>query len=179
MEYIGSRISYLRKPDELSIVISVFSDKKKNRLLLAWILAWTMGGLVMMGYFFTVHENQLKTMVLVWLGFWFYFEYKAWKAYTWRRHGKEIIKIGKGHLFYKRDNRGAGKIQDFQTEAIQQFEKYAGRQNDFINTLISSYWVIAGETISFRYYGKEVAFGMQLQEKDTAALMELLRTELR
>src|ERR1700692_1461663 len=115
MEYIGNRISFLRKPDELSIVISAYSDKKKNRLLLAWIAAWTVGGLIVVVYLFLVHETQLKTMLLVWLCFGFYFEYKAWKAFTWRKYGTEILKIGKGHLFYKRDNRGAGKVQDFQT----------------------------------------------------------------
>ncbi|HXC06963.1 MAG TPA: hypothetical protein VNZ86_19525 [Bacteroidia bacterium] len=178
MEYIGTRISFLRKPDELSIVISAYADKGKSSLLLAWILAWTLGGIAMAVYLFQVHETQLKTMILVWMGFWLYFEYKAWKAYTWRRFGKEIIKIGKGHLFYKRDNRGAGKIQNFETESVQQLGRYAGGKNDLVSSFVSSYWVIAGETLSFNYFGKETAVGLELDEKDANALLHLLRAAL-
>ncbi|MFI5149521.1 MAG: hypothetical protein ACHQRM_07280 [Bacteroidia bacterium] len=178
MEYIGNRISFLRKPDELSIVISAYSDKRKNLLLLAWILAWTLGGIVMTVYLFRVHDSQLKTMILVWMGFWLYFEYKAWKAYTWRKYGKEIVKIGKGYLFYKRDNRGAGKLRNFETASVESAGRYTAGENDLVRNFISSYWVIGGETISFRYFGKEVAFGMQLEEKDANALLQLIRTEL-
>jgi hypothetical protein len=178
MEYIGERISYVRKEDELSIVISSFSEKNKNRLLLAWFAAWTIGGLAMFIYLFRVPSGQLKTMILVWLGFWFYFEFKVWKAYTWRKSGKEVLKIGKNKLFYKRDNRGAGKVQTFSAEFISELGKYQGRQGDVISHLMSSYWVISGETLSFRYYGKEILFAMQLGEKETAALLKLIREEL-
>jgi pimeloyl-ACP methyl ester carboxylesterase len=179
MEYIGKRISYVRKEDELSIVISAYSDKKKNAGMLAWFIAWSLGGLAMFIYLFRAPDSQLRMMILVWLGFWLYFEFKVWKAYTWRRFGKEVIKIGKGHLFYKRDNRGQGKIQTFQTEFIQDLGKYQGRQSDIVSNFMNSYWVVAGETISFKYYGKEILMAMQLEEKELAKLLELIRGEVK
>jgi hypothetical protein len=178
MEYIGKRITYVQKEDELSIVVSSFSDKKKNILLLTWTIAWTLGGIAMLVYLFYVPAGQMKTMLLVWLGFWVYFEYKVWKAYTWRKFGKEIIKIGKGHFFYKQDNRGAGKIHDYQTESIQDLGKYSKSQGEIVNHFMSSYWVVGGETLSFRYYGKEILFGRELEEKDAKVLLKLLQEKV-
>jgi hypothetical protein len=179
MEYLGKRISYVRKADELSIVISAYSVKSKNNILLAWFIAWTLGGLIVLVSLFRTPAGDAKTMLLVWLGFWLYFEYKAWKAYTWRRFGKEVIKIGKSTLFYKRDNRGAGKVQQFQTEFIQNLEKHKGRPDAAITHFLSSYWVIAGETISFKYYGKEVLLGMQLDDKEAGGLLKLIAKEIK
>jgi hypothetical protein len=179
MEYIGNRISFVRKEEELSIVISAYSDAKKNTLLLSWFIAWTLGGVAMGIYLFRVPPGQLKTLILVWLGFWLYFEYKVWKAFTWRKYGKEIIKIGRGILFYKRDNRGAGKIHNYQTAFIQNTGKYKGKPDDVVSQFMSSYWVIGGESLSFMYYGKEILFGMQLNEKDSLSLLKLVLGELK
>jgi hypothetical protein len=179
MENIGNRISFVRKEDELSIVISAYSEKPKTRLLFVWFLAWTICGLIILGYLFRIQDNQTRTMILVWLGFWLYFTYKAWKAYTWRKFGKEIIKIGKGLFFYKRDNRGRGKVKLYETELIQKLGKYAGRQSDIVSNFMNSYWVIAGETLTFNYLGKEILFGMELDEKSINALMNLIRSEIK
>jgi hypothetical protein len=178
METIGKRISYVRKEKELSIVISAYSEKAKNSAMLIWFIAWTLSGLAVAVYFFRIHENQTKAMMAVWMGFWFYFEFKVWKAYTWRKYGKEIIKIEKSHFFYKRDNRSAGKVADYSTEFIQDLAKYEGRQSDMVSNFMNSYWVIAGETLAFNYLGKEILFGMQLDEKESAALLKLIREEL-
>jgi len=179
METIGKRISYVRKENELSIVISAYSEKAKNSLMISWFIAWTLGGLAVAVYLFRIHDNQTRAMMLVWMGFWLYFEYKVWKAYTWRKFGKEIIKIEKSHFFYKRDNRGAGKVGDYSTEFIQDLAKYKGRQGDMVSNFMNSYWVVAGETLSFNYYGKEILFAMQLDEKEVSALLKLIKEELR
>jgi hypothetical protein len=175
MNYIGKRISYVNKEDELSIVISAYAEKSKTNLMIAWFLAWTLGGIAMIVYLLTVKDTQVKTMVLVWLGFWFYFEYKVWKAITWRKFGKEVIKISQEHFFYKRDNRGQGKVKDYTKDLIQDLGKPASKQNEMISTFLNSYWVIAGESLAFKYLGKEILFGMNLNDKDTAALMKLIR----
>jgi hypothetical protein len=179
MEYIGKRISFVRKPEELSIVISAYSDKSKTNLLLAWFIAWTLGGLAIFAYLFVTHDNQVRTAIVVWLGFWIYFEYKVWKAYTWRTFGKEIIKIGKGKLFYKRDNRGQGKLLTCDTALIQNLEKFKGQESNLMSHFLNSYWVIAGETIAFNYYSKEILLGLQLENKDSAALLKLIQSELK
>ncbi len=178
MNQIGKRITYVQKEDELSIVISSYSDKNKNVFLLLWFIAWSCGGLAMLIYLFQVPTGQLKTMILVWIGFWLYFEFKVWKAYTWRKFGKEILKIGKKQLFYKRDNRGGGRILEYAVEFIENPGTYEKNQGDIINHLLSSYWVISGETLSFTYYGKEILFGMQLTEKEARELLKLIKNRL-
>jgi hypothetical protein len=175
MELIGKRISYVKKEDELSIVISAYSEKRKNHLLLAWLIAWTLCGLIILVSLFKIPPGQTKTFMMVWLGFWVYFGYKIWKAYTWRRFGKEIIKIGKSQLFYKQDNRGAGKIRNFELASVQKLGKYTARKGEAINQFMSSYWVIAGESLSFDYFGKEILFGRELNEKDASALLKLMK----
>jgi hypothetical protein len=179
MEYIGDRISFVRKEDELSIVISAYSEKPKTNLLFAWFLAWILCGLIVLVYLFRIPDNHARTMILVWLGFWLYFSYKVWKAFTWRKFGKEIIKIGKGRLFYKRDNRGAGKVKVYETELIEKLGKYAGRQSDIVSNFMNSYWVVAGETLSFNYLGREILFGMEIDEKSMNTLLNLIRSEIK
>ena len=66
-------------------------------------------------------DEQTKVAILVWLGFWAYFEYKTFKAVMWRSFGVEKIKIRDRKLFYRKAVRGRGKIKVYEFDFIKDF----------------------------------------------------------
>lgn len=179
MEYIGKRISFKRKEDgELSIVVLSTADTTKKKLLLLWLVLWTIGGLLVFSQYFTMADKDTKAAIIVWMGFWAYFEYKVTKVFLWRNSGMEKIKIRKEKLFYKRDISGRGKIKVYDTEMIKDLRVVEPKENSFFEDLNNSYWVIAGEKLAFDHFGKEVKFGIQLEETDAKALHKLINKEI-
>lgn len=178
MEYIGKRISIKRTDEGLSIVILALADKLKNRLLFAWLILWTLAGMIVFSQYFTITDPNTRIAVIVWFGFWFYFEFKITNAWFWRRSGKEVIKIRSSKLEYKRDVSGRGKIQTYSADFIKDL-RIAETKESFLENLNNSYWVIAGEKLVFDYYGKEIKLGLQLDEIDTKALLKVIKSGLK
>lgn len=178
MEYIGEKISVVRKDNEVSIVILASTDKKKLNLLFFWLIAWTVCGLLVVGQYFSLNDPNLKAYIIGWLAFWAYFEYKIVKVYLWRRGGMEKIKLKDKMLYYKREIGGKGKIHVYQYDFIKDLRLIV-LGNNFINTVNNSYWVIGGERLEFEYYGKTIRFGLQLNDKDAKGLLHLIQKELK
>jgi hypothetical protein len=179
MEYIGKRISIKKKENhEWSIVILSSIDKTKNRLLFAWLFAWTVSGIIVLTQYFVIIDQQTKIALIVWLGFWAYFEYKIFKAFMWRKFGVEKIKLQDGKLYYKRDVSGKGKIQIFEFDFIKNIRTIESKENSFLENINNSYWVIAGEKIAFDYYGKEIKIGIQLEKADADELLKVITKKM-
>ncbi len=178
MDYIGKRISIQPKENELSIVILSFQDKVKNIFLFAWLFLWSLSGVIVLIQYFLLTNPDTKPAIIVWMGFWVYFEYKTIKAYRWRKFGKEIIKIRDGKLFYKRDVAGKGKIKEYQSDFIKDLRVIESKENSFFENLNDSYWVIANEKLAFDYYGAEIKFGLQLDETDAKTLVRLIKNKM-
>ena len=175
MEYIGKRISIMRKENELSIVILSLGNRTKNIFLGCWLFLWTLCGLIVFSQFFILTDSNSKIAIIVWMGFWTYFEYKIANAFLWRIAGKEKIKMRDNKLFYKRDISGRGKIKIFETDFIKDFRVVEAKENLFFENLNNSYWVIAGEKLTFDYYGKVIKLGIQLNEADAKALLKVIK----
>lgn len=179
MEYIGKRISIKRTENELSIVILSLVNKLKNRFLFLWFILWSISGLIVLSQYFIMPDPNTKTAIIVWMGFWAYFEYKIFHAYLWRKSGKEKIKINDKKFLYKRDVSGRGKIKTYETDFIKDLRLIEPKENSFTESLNNSYWVIGGEKLAFDYYGKEIKFGLQLDETDAKALLKLIMKEIK
>ena len=178
MEYIGKRISIKQVDNGLSIVILSSINKTKNLILFIWFFLWTLSGIIIFAQYFIVPDPDTKTAIIVWMGFWAYFEYKIFKAFMWRKFGVEKIKLREGKLFYKRDVSGKGKIKEYEFDFIKDLRIIEPKENSFFENLNNSYWVIAGEKLAFDYYGKEIRFGIQVEEKDAKELYKVIRNEL-
>ncbi|MCE9539899.1 MAG: hypothetical protein K8R85_11875 [Bacteroidetes bacterium] len=179
MEYIGKRISIKRTESELSIVILSLINKLKSRFLFLWFILWSISGIIVLSQYFIMHDPNTKTAIIVWMGFWAYFEYKIFHAYLWRKSGKEKIKINDKKLLYKRDVSGRGKIKTYEIDFIKDLRLIEPKENSFMEDLNNSYWVIGGEKLTFDYYGKEIKFGLQLDEADAKALLKLIMKEIK
>ena len=177
MDFIGTRISIKHSQEQTSIAILSYKEKTKSLILLLWLFLWSLSGLVVFFQYFTTDIPDIKAVIIVWLGFWLYFEYKILKAYLWRTQGKEIIRI-RGKVFvYKKDLGGRGKEKEYFFDEIKNLRLVEVQENSFMETINSSYWVIAGERIAFDYYGAEVRLGHQLSDDDARKLLKLLKTK--
>lgn len=179
MEYIGKRISIKRTDVEVSIVILSSVNKTKNLLLFIWFFLWTLSGVIVIAQYFIITDSNTKAAIIVWMGFWAYFEYKIFKAFMWRKFGVEKIKLRENKLFYKRDRAGKGKVNVYELDFIKDLRVIEPKENSFFENLDNSYWVIAGEKLAFDYYGKEIRFGIQLDADDAKNLFKLINSEIK
>lgn len=179
MEYIGKRISLKKSENELSIVIVSQSEKAKNILLFTWFFIWTVSGIVVLAQYFTIPDPNTKVMLMVWLAFWAYFEYRIFKAFMWRKYGVEKIKLRENKLFYKRDVAGKGKVRVYEFDFIKDLRIVEPKENSFADNMSNSYWMIGGEKLAFDYYGKEIKFAFQLDEAESKALFSRIKAVIR
>jgi hypothetical protein len=179
MEFIGKRTSIKKSDTETSIVIVSQSEKIKNILLFSWFFIWTVSGIIVFAQYFRMPDQNSKVMIIVWLGFWAYFEYKIFRAFMWRKFGVEKIKLRENKFFYKRDVAGKGRIKVYEFDFIKDLRIIESKERSFADNMNNSYWMVGGEKLAFDYYGKEIKFGMQLDDDDTKALLKLLRSKIK
>lgn len=179
MELIGKRVSAMKSNDSISFVILPSDANWKIYLLFSWLLLWTVSGIVVAINYYTMPNVNMKLVIIMWLGFWAYFEFKIGKAFLFRRFGKEKVWVKNGRLFYWRDIAGRGKKLEFDKELMKDLEVVDKSKKDFFASMNESFWVIGGESIVFSYGAKTYRFGIQLPEADARELLRQIRHALR
>jgi hypothetical protein len=179
MELIGKRISVLKSNESTSFVILPSDANWKIYLLFAWLFLWTVSGFVVAANYFSMPNANMKMVLIMWMAFWAYFEFKIGKAFLFRRFGKEKVWIKNGRLFYWRDIAGRGKKLEFDKELIKDLELIDKSKKDFFASMNESFWVIGGESIVFSYGAKIYRFGIQLPEADARELLRQIKHILR
>ena len=144
-------------------------------LLWVWIVAWTACGISIIYEMLQINSNESKIFLIVFSAFWVYFEYKIGYAFFWRKKGKEIIRIAPDKLFLKRDISGRGRELIFESENIRKLKSHQTGEWDFFKFINESYFMIAGEKVSFIYSGKEIKFGIQLSEEEVKKLLKFFK----
>lgn len=117
-------------------------------------------------------------MMVVWLGFWAYFEFRIGKAFLFKKYGKEKIWIKQGKLNYLKDIAGRGKKLEFDIDLIKDLQLIEKNKRDFFQFMNESFWVMGGESISFNYGAKAYRLGLQLNQEDANQLLRQLRQAL-
>jgi hypothetical protein len=178
IQVIGTRSSILIKDNVFSLVILPTEDKKKTNWLFLWLFAWTVSGMiVMMSYFKLTITNQ-KLMIIVWLGFWAYFEYKIIKVFMWKRFGKEKLWIKNGILHYQQNINGRGKIVEYNANLIADLQLIELVEGSIVDTFNQTFWVKGGERIQFTTQGKDVKFAMQLTDDEAKKVVQALKKKI-
>lgn len=152
------------------IKIKAFKEEGKQKNLTVWLFAWTFCGLAIGSQMFIEQNEELKTMILVFVAFWAYFEYKVVKAFRWRKSGEEQIFISEEEVHYGRTYNNRGILKQYKKSGVNSVREIEEETNSFVDAFSSSYWVIGGETLAFTANGKMVTFGLRLSEKETFQL---------
>jgi hypothetical protein len=180
MQYIGERISVKSLDNgDLSIVILAVRNKWKNIALFLWFFAWSVSGMIVFTQYFTLTDEKSKVILMVWMGFWVYFEYKIFKAMMWRNFGVEKIKVRNNQFQYKREVAGKGKVKSYDLDFIKDWKVIESKSDSFSENINNSYWVIGNEKIRFDYYGKEIKFALQITEKDAEELIKVFKKNMK
>lgn len=166
LKVIGKRISVLKKDNTFSLVILPTGDKKKTMLLFLWLLAWSVSGVIIIGNYFTLTNEKAKMMIIVWLGFWAYFEYKIVKVFMWKRFGQEKLWIKNGILHYQQSINGKGKIQEFDINLVSDWRIIPLDSTSFADQFNQTFWVKGGERLEFTCQGRVIKFGFQILDDD-------------
>ena len=85
----------------------------------------------------------------------------------------QIVKDGQ--LFLKNNILDKGKTIKYFTQNIKDFGWLSSNPKSFGNVYFKSFWLVGGETIGFVHLGQKVTFGMQLEEREAAKLIGLIR----
>ncbi|MEO6884106.1 MAG: hypothetical protein ABI199_08790 [Bacteroidia bacterium] len=181
MEKIGNRISIEKTADRLhiEIVASTNADNLKRNLLIIWLLMWTALGVIVASQYVQLRDPNQKTFLIVYLGFWLYYEYKVGKTLRWRMFGKEIIDINNETFSITKMLSGKGKEELFELKDIHELHLFEGREKGFFKSLNNSYWVIGFGSVAFDYDGKEIKFGLQVEEEEAKQLMKMVKYRLK
>lgn len=171
MEIISERISILKKPELLSIVILPTTDRKKLGLMLLWLFAWTVCGIIVFASYFRVDERDARLFIIIYLAFWSYFEFNIMRAYVWKRFGREKIWIQQGQLHYQREVNKKGKVKQFNLELVSPFSLIPFRAQNLADNFYQSFWVKGGERLSFTVQGRVYRLGMQISDAEAGTVL--------
>ncbi len=89
IEVIGKRISTLKADGVSSFVIIPTASNWKLNLLFAWLFVWTLSGCIVIGNYFALTNTNTKLVVIMWLGFWAYFEFTTAELLSLKNTGKK------------------------------------------------------------------------------------------
>lgn len=173
VQQISDRVSYKKHGDYTTFVITPRADQSKMFLLTFWIFSWTFCGSYVIYELITGdYKKEIDLILVVFLSFWAYYEYRIGYVWIWRRKGIELIKIEDGVLSYKRSLRTYGKVHQFHIDNIRDFGL---TEHKPLNTFMGdSFWVLGNERLRFEYQGREVRFGIQLSEEEAGKLQKAL-----
>jgi hypothetical protein len=175
LQTISNRCSVMIKDNVFSLVILPTENQKKVNWLFLWLLAWSASGVIVMANYFILTQDKAKLMLIVWLAFWAYFEFKIIKVFMWKRFGKENLWIKNGVLHYQQAISKRGKIKEFNLNLVSDFNMIELTKGSIADTFSQTFWVKGGERISFKSQATQVLFGMQLSDEETTKIISSIK----
>ena len=172
------RVSQERNNEGLLIKIKAFKDDGKQVVLTVWMLAWTFCGLAILSQIFFEPEPKMKTMLLIFGGFWAYFEFMVVKVFRWRRSGEEQILITEDKIHYGRTVKNRGFLKPYRKDLINKVRRIEDEGNTFVKVFGESYWIVGGHTLAMPIGGKVIYLGLRLSDKEANQIMKTINQEL-
>lgn len=170
------RLEFLDTDEGKVLNIRSYYDKSKQKLLLVWLLAFSICGIAIISQLFASIGSDMKIMVLIFAFFWLYFEFKIISAYRWRKNGEERFLFNKDTLYYGRLINNRGFLKPYSKDLLGGIRKIEIPPNNFFASMNNSYWVVAGESLAFSYAGKLVPFGLRLSEAEQKLIIQRTKT---
>lgn len=173
------RIQISSKEATTHIEINPVRDPLKTNLLVAWLIVWTICGIIVFSQFFSNMSREEKLLMAVWMAFWAYFEFKIGTAYLWRKSGVEHLSIDSEKLVYSRIVSGKAETKSYVTDTISNLAVYEFGKNSFSDSFQSSYWVKGNECVFFEYFGQKIGMGLQLNKEEATQLHKAIQKALK
>lgn len=178
MKWIGTRISFVDDKQKTSVIITPERSNFNNAMMGAWLAMWFAIGVTLIWSFFAFElKKEEQLMIGVILVMWAYFLFRVARQFMWLLWGKEMLKLNKEGIVYKKDVRGYGKAILYYYDNMSEIEVLIPETNSLQYVWEKSPWVRGGERLQFEYFGKFIRFGRKLEEKEIKQLYQLLSSK--
>lgn len=182
MKKIGSRIEINQNgKDETEVFVYPFIEKQKLQMLTLWTLAFTACGLFIFGSLFVYDFKSDKEiiMIVIFLIFWGYFEYKVIYALQWNKKGKEVLSFKDGVFSYMKQISKRGLPIQVPISSIECFAYTEDSEGGLWNDINNSSFMVGGEVIEYKASDSIKRLGMKLDKKDAVKLSDFLNKQLK
>jgi len=173
--FLEDRIHITKDKGQLSISIKAFKENAKQKLLLVWMVLFSLCGLAIISQFFGDYDRNTKVFFGIYLVFWLFFEFKVIYAYCWRKNGEERIIIDENKLIIIKEIGERGVTQRFQLDNVKNLKLFESDQNKMIQSLTTSYWNINKFSLAFDYHKKMIPFAIDLIPKNAKYILKELK----
>lgn len=165
------RITIDKKNDQLAVTILAFKDSGKQKMLLVWILLFSLCGIAIISQFFGNYDNSTKIFFGVYIAFWLFFEFKVIYAYRWRKSGLEFITVEKEAIILTKQIGKRGITQSYLKNEISDLRIFENADNNFIKSMTTSYWNINKYTLAFNVKNQIIPFAIDLTKKEANKIL--------
>lgn len=176
MKKIGDRIKY-DKPSKDEFILEIFPkmEKQKLQMLTLWTIAFSICGLIIFGslFFYDFKDNSEVLMIVIFLLFWGYFEFKVLYALRWNKKGKEVITIKNGMFSYVQQISKTGISAEVALVKMKPFI-VVDDEDGFWNEINHSVFIVGGEVVEYISGESVKRLGLKLNKKDATQLVILL-----
>jgi len=171
---IGQRIKFSRDSSSIDISISQRVKPWQEALIFAWLAVWVICGFFFLSTYFISEDQQQKIFIIIFMGFWTFFLFRAIKILLWRLIGSEELSIKKGELLYQKSYSGLGRAKSYSIDSIKDLGLIKYTDKSFKKSFEGYFWSTGAETIGFSSERKHLMLGSQLKEKDAKLLLNLI-----
>lgn len=179
MEFISERVSVVRKPTSLSLVITTRLEGFQRALLLAWVTMWTFCGVYFIYELGRTSDPDMRRMLWVMVAFWVYYEFQVLRTLAWRLFGFEKWLLKEGVLTIKNSLWNFGKAHDYFVENIEDFGLLKIDPLSWKWQVANSFWSRGAEHIGFTYMGRKLAAGRGLTSQEAERVVQFMEPTLR
>ena len=172
---MDNRINIEKSGGKLAVVIKAFYDENKQKMLLAWILMFSLCGLAIVAQFFKEYDSETKVFFGVYVAFWLFFEFKVISAYRWRKYGEEKLIIDNKQITLIKSIGKRGVTQYYNLDQIKKIDFFNNDGGGFIKSMNSSYWNSNKYHLALYLENSVVPFAIDIVNKDAKHILTELR----
>lgn len=168
----GAKVSIEQTDEGTIITINPEIAPWQQFALGAWVVIWLICGMFIGLSLLKGVTSDEQIFYLVFLGFWGYFLFYAVRSLIWNKIGREYVRIGAENLAYKRAFGEYGKVSTYDLETVKHLGKLNYEDKTWAKVYHDAFWTVGGEQIGFEYFGKKIAFGFKLNEKQVNEILK-------
>jgi len=176
---IGDRITFEKNVDFIEISISQRAKQWQEILLVAWTGVWLFCGFLIIGQLLITTDVNQRTFLSIFMGVWGFVLFKALKVLVWRILGSEEIMFSEGVFKYKRSFAGLGRVRKAKVTEISKVEVIKYSDRSFKKNMESYFWNIGAESIGLQSSKRYFLVAVQLDEKSSKLLFDLLKDSIK
>ncbi len=178
MEKISDRVRIEEEKGSTLICISAYHERGKQRILVLWILLWSLCGVYVASRLFMDLPGKERIAYFIFIAFWAYFEYMTVHTAIWRAYGEERIWVSNGELLYEQAIGKHGRPYRIPIGNIRKVQLVEPDERSFSQHFESSYYVKGRMAVAIEHGDKITRSGEKLSPQEARDLVKRLKQEL-